>query len=39
MTTHNEEMSMLEVAELLIQRKIKPQNSRKLLKKYVKLWD
>ena len=33
MTTHNEEMSMLEVAELNL------KNSRKLLKKYVKLWD
>ena len=32
MTTHNEEMSMLEVAELLIQRKIKPQKFEKIAK-------
>ena len=32
MTTHNEAMSMLEVAELLIQRKIKPQKFEKIAK-------
>lgn len=32
MNTHNEEMSMLEVAELLIQRKIKPQKFDKIAK-------
>ena len=32
MKTHNEEMSMLEVAELLIQRKIKPQKFEKIAK-------
>ena len=32
MTTHSEEMSMLEVAELLIQRKIKPQKFEKIAK-------
>jgi len=32
MNTNNEEMSMLEVAELLIQRKIKPQKFEKIAK-------